>query len=672
MSDFDKNELDFDFNIPANTDNKLLNVKDDWDSSDLKSLNFSDGVKLFNTFDSAFGFVNGKTASLPASPTIAGVALFITPPFAYSFNSLCCIPVWLNTILAKSSSLIFSREFILIMLIRPSRLAVLIAFNMAVLPVACATPSAIFFNLSSSYTVSSLPRRLPISLIVASFSRAFFMLSWSFSRSSFSYLASSTFDNNSSGFIKTPITLATTSITGCNFTSASPKIFNIGVNDFKITSSIGAKACNNTVKTGASDFNIASNIGANVSIICPSIGEAVCKNFSIVGASVSATTFIGGASDFTNESSIGIKLSKAPVSANKLAIPIAAPPPMAKPFPTLPAVLLKPFDEFAILTTARFHVCLILAPTLLNMFLILVPMLLNTFLILAPTLVNAFLILAPTLLNVLLISASSNFALIELNAFFAVYLIVSGNDLNFSITSLYCLSKVALSTDGLGSWLVDVFPGVLESFLLNITDIILLKPNAETIDFSKPSGPESSFDAAIPNKIVVIVLNPLETTTSILRLSPKYSFILADKPLNIPPVAVFRLVIIESTSPPSLPPCWAWFIASKFSLLSLICFCLYSPTLLAVIALFNDVISSLLMPSTPSSTLNLASLSSLLISVRVIIFWMPSTSFSGFFISSPEIASILAISSCFTFSIWPDEIFNAVSIKPFCESALKP
>ena len=49
-------------------------------SSDLINLPLSDADKPLNTFFSSLGLVKGKTASLPASPTSAGVAEFTIPP----------------------------------------------------------------------------------------------------------------------------------------------------------------------------------------------------------------------------------------------------------------------------------------------------------------------------------------------------------------------------------------------------------------------------------------------------------------------------------------------------------------------------------------------------------------------------------------------------------------
>ena len=68
------------------------------------------------------------------------------------------------------------------------------------------------------------------------------------------------------------------------------------------------------------------------------------------------------------------------------------------------------------------------------------------------------------------------------------------------------------------------------------------------------SGFPISCDATIVPNSVITVLNPVETTASMLAFSPKYSFSVADKSLSIPPVAVFTPDIKESIKPPNLPP----------------------------------------------------------------------------------------------------------------------
>ena len=52
------------------------------DSIDFSMLVRSELVSLFSTSNSLSGFSSGKTASLPSSPTTAGVALFTIPPSA--------------------------------------------------------------------------------------------------------------------------------------------------------------------------------------------------------------------------------------------------------------------------------------------------------------------------------------------------------------------------------------------------------------------------------------------------------------------------------------------------------------------------------------------------------------------------------------------------------------
>ena len=86
------------------------------------------------------------------------------------------------------------------------------------------------------------------------------------------------------------------------------------------------------------------------------------------------------------------------------------------------------------------------------------------------------------------------------------------------------------------------------------TDPALLSIPFEIAPPINLSGFPISFDATIVPNRVTTVLNPVETTASMLAFSPKYSLSVADKSLSIPPVAVFTPDIKESIKPPNLPP----------------------------------------------------------------------------------------------------------------------